>query len=432
MKTTASQVMLSPDFANFKRPSPHSKFSPSSADRWLSNGCSFSTEFVASMNIPEERSVYSEEGTLAHSVCEAMYRESFLCLKVPTDLQMKMALLADHGEEMWRCAVEYVSVLSYWLNNTDTIGDILYFQIEAPTPIFPERGCFGTSDCIIVGTKAAVIIDFKYGKGKNVSADTVQCKVYAAGLLRYMANVPEDYRFHIVIHQPRTNADPKEHSYSRNELSDFLNVIWASILDAERKDLTPKEGNHCYWCPAKRTNDPEKKCPAIKGKVLALANERFDSFLQDMYAPVDSIVAPNPNRDMAVLKIHALFPLMKQIVKDTTEEILMRQGRGEAVYGFTLVNEEGNRELNGANPEEQANLIAQKFPGFNPWKEVPAIVKIKTISEMEKELGKNKLNVVCTKKVTKKLTMLDDKMRTVLGDMTSFAQMINNGEGQEG
>jgi hypothetical protein len=207
-------------------------------------------------------------------------------------------------------------------------------------------------------------------------------------------------------------------------------VIWHSIIESERKDLAPCEGSHCFWCPAKRTKDIAKKCPSILGKPERLANERFDSFLSDMYAPVESIVAENPKRDMALLKIHALFPLMKQIVKDSTEEIKMRLEKGEVVYGFTLTPEEGKREISGEDDVQKAKLITEKF-GINPWKEVPATHKLMTITEIEKILGKNKLNVICTKKITKKVDILSDKMQSVLGDMTAFAQMINNGEGQE-
>lgn len=431
-------VMLSIDFINFKRPSPHSKFSPSSADRWLITGCLFSTEYILSQNFVEETSDYAEEGTFAHSYCEAMFRQEFYGLSIPGKLieEITFWMMKDFHkrsgciEEMDRCAREYVEVIYFWLNNRDVLGDIIFHGLEVPTPIIPEEGCFGTSDCIIVGTRAAVIIDFKYGKGKNVSADTVQCKVYAAGLYRYMENVPADYNFHIVIHQPRTSLHPKEHLYTRHELAEFLNVIWHSIQESKRKDLSPIKGGHCFWCPAKRTKEPEKLCPEIREAPVRLANERFDSFLQDMYAPVDSIVAANPKRDQALLKIHALFPLMRQIVKDSTEEIKMRIEKGEAVYGFTVVAEEGKRELTGEDDIQKGRLVAEKF-GINPWKEVPATNKLMTITEIEKIIGKNKLNVICTKKITKKVDILSDKMQAVLGDMSAFAQMINTGEGQE-
>lgn len=439
MNQQSTAVMLSMDFVNFKRPSPHSKFSPSSADRWLISGCPFSTEFVLSMNIPEEESEYAKEGTLAHSYCEAMFRHIFYGLSIPAKLinEINMWIMGDvHKrsgalEEMDRCAREYVEVVGHWLNNREILGDIIYWGLEVPTPIFPEKGCFGTSDCIIVGTRASVIIDFKYGKGKNVSADTVQCKVYASGLLRYLANVPVDYTFHVVIHQPRTSTHPKEHSYSRDDLGEFLNVIWASILEAEKKDLQPCQGNHCFWCPAKRTKDQSKQCPAIKQQVIDLSNQRFNDFLNDMYAPVESITAANPARDLALFKIHALFPLMKQIVKDSTEEIKMRIEKGEAVYGFTLTPSEGKREVVGVSDEEKARLIAEKFPGVNPWAVVPESFKLKTITEIEKEIGKNKLNIICTKPITKKVSIVSEKMQTVLGDMSAFAQMVHNGEGQE-
>lgn len=431
-QNTGTTVRLDPYFLNFKRPSAHSKYSPSSGDRWLETGCSFSVGFIDTVRPEEEESSYSAEGTLGHSYGEALFRHTFYGLVVPLDLQMKLSMLEDHGAEMHAAAVDYVEVCSFWLNNYELIGDVIFMGQEVPTPIFAEKSCFGTSDFIIVGTKGAAVIDFKYGKGKNVKADTVQLKIYAAGLARFLHGVSRDYKIHVVIHQPRITSAPKEHFYTIGELYEFLEVIWRSILKAEQPNLQPIEGNHCFWCPARRTKNKDQKCPAILGQAGKLANENFDKFFADMSAPTDTMVTTaNAVRDAAILKLHALYPLIKATVESTTAEIEWRLRNGEVINGFLLKDVVGNREIVGENAEEKAKLITSKFPHVQPWKQVPATAKLKTLSELEKEIGKQQFNTVCVKKVSKKVEVLDDRMQSVLGELSVFAQMINNGQGQE-
>lgn len=429
MQTLSTTVRLNDYFKTFKRPSAHAKFSPSSAERWLKTGCSFSVEFIEKMQPEQEESEYSIEGTLAHSYCEALFRKEFYMMQVPFDLIMSLAQTQDMGAEMERCANEYVDIISSYLDNHEVIGDVVFMGPERAIPVFPEKFCFGTADFVIVGTKAAVLVDFKYGRGKNVPATTPQLKVYAAGLARFLEGVGPDYPVHIVIHQPRVSDMVKTHVYSIAELREFLGVIWESILISEQQGLQPVEGNHCFWCPVRRTKDPSKKCPLILDKPVKLANEAFDKFFADMAGPTDTLVPQNTaTRDAAILKLHALYPLIKETVERTTEELEWRIKSGEVIPGFTVRDHFGNREIVGEKPEDKAALIQSKWPDVDPWKEVPATKKIKTLTELEKEIGKTNINTICVKKVTKKLEVLDDKAQKVLGELTVFAQMLNNGQ----
>lgn len=419
-------IQIHKDFLDFKRPSAHSLFSPSSSDRWLLDGCSFSVNFAK--DIPNISSKYAEEGTLAHSVCEAIFRQVYYGVEISEDLQLKM--LQYDGQEMLDCAHGYVEVLTYWLNNKESIGEIVHFDLEMGIPVFPEEGCFGTGDAIIIGTKGAAVIDYKHGKGKNVSANSLQLKVYAAGIARHLSNVPEGYTIHAVVYQPRTDMAPKEHSYSMPELNEFLGVIWKSIQHSKRSDLEPCEGNHCYWCPAKQTKDLKLKCPALLAKPMKLAAENFSQFMVDMNAPIDHVGAPNPKRDEAIIKLRTLYPLIKEVVENSEEEFMMRLQDGEAIPGVRLVEAFGNRELNADKEADKAALIAS-VAQVDPYKVIPETRKLRTISDIEKEIGKNKLDSICVRKRTLKVDVLDEKMRSVLGEMAAFGAMITNGKGQE-
>jgi hypothetical protein len=412
-----SKIVIHPELMDFKRPSPHSIFSPSGADRWMA--CPFSVK--ACKDIPEETSEYAEEGTLAHLVCEAYFREQYLGIPFPHDLNMQ--LLGYDSAEMLMCAAGYFEVVNYWLKNKETIGDVIWFGLEKGIPIFPDKKCFGTADCIIIGTKGMVIIDYKHGKGKNVAANSLQLRVYMAGAVRYMSNIPENYNFHTVVYQPRTDMAPKEATYLLSDLVTCLDNIWAAITESEKDGLSPVEGNHCFWCPARRTKDLNLKCPAIKEKPLKLAQENFAKFFADMNAPIQKLSDPNPARDQAIIKLMALYPLIKKTVEDCTEEIKMRLQEGEVIEGIRMIDEVGNRTLNAETDDDAAKLIASRFP-VNPWKIIPETKKLRTITELEKELGKNKLDSICVRKVKKKLDIADGKIRDILGEMSAFGKMI--------
>lgn len=421
---------IHPNLVNFVRPSPHSTFSPSAAERWMQCGYSI----AASKDIPEEKSKYSDEGTLAHSVCEAVFRLEFYGLEFDPQFQMELAMWERNNpgstQEMMDHAHTYVNVISHYLNS-GVLGTIIWFGLEKGVPIFPEKGCFGTGDCIIVGTLGCAVIDYKYGKGKNVDPTTLQLQVYMVGILRHLSEIPQGYTFHAVIVQPRIVLHPKTHIYFTHEISSCAEMVWQAILRAEQTGLQPVEGNHCYWCPAKRTKDPELKCGAIKNKAVTLAQENFGKFLADMNAPVADIDAPNTKRDEALIKLMALKPLIDHVVANATEEFEYRTAKGEVIPGVRIVTKEGKRELAGENDDKIAELITSKFK-VNPWRVIPATRKIRTLSDLEKEIGKSQIDSICTKKITKHVEILDEKTSAILGDMAKFGSMItNNGEGQE-
>jgi len=412
------------DFLKFVKPAPHAKYGPSGADRWMA--CPATIQF--SEGIVEERSKYAEEGTLAHSYCEALIRHEFFGFPVPMHLNLQLAQTEDQGEEMHRCALEYLDVISYWLNNP-ALGKIVWWGLEKGVPVVPDRGCFGTGDCIVVGEKGAAVIDFKYGRGKNVAANTVQLKVYAAGLAQYLPVAPgSHYPVTAVIHQPRINDAAKEHEYALQELIDFIPVINQAIDKAEGVNPEAVDGSHCHWCPARRTNDPTRKCTRIKQKAIDLASNNFDKFLADSSVSLPAIPGQADTqlqkRDQAIVKLMALLPHIKDVVDNAKEEFMDRLERGEAIEGIKVKRKEGNRKINAENTIEAEKLIRQYFPTCDPLKTVPATTKLRTIGDLEKELGKGKLDVVCIKKVTKEIEVIDSKTRQILDSMSQFAQTI--------
>ena len=413
-------IKIHPNLINFVRPSAHSKYSPSSADRWL-GGCVYSMK--ASEGIVEEESDSAAEGTLAHLVCEAVYRERELGIPIPVQLSFDMLALKDKGDEMMAAAHEFFAVVDYWMKNTELVGDILWFGQERGIPVFPEKDCYGTGDFIIVGSKASVVIDFKYGR-KPVKADSVQLKVYAAGIARHIDNAPTSYKFYAVIHQPRVSDTVKEHSYTIAEMYDCLKDIWHWIHEAEKDTNEPIEGSHCFWCPARRTKDIDKRCKLIMEKPLKLAQENFAKFMADSNltpdTPYNSVA-----RDEAIIKLMTLLPAIEEVVNQSKEDFLARMQAGQQIPGITVSNKLGNRKFNSVSEEDTAAMIKQMFPSIEPYKVVPAVKKLRTLSDLEKEVGKGKLDPVCVRPVTTEVQVLDEKARSILSSMSQFAKNIS-------
>lgn len=408
-------------FFNYEKPSEHAKYSPSSADRWLSFGCPYSIR--AAQNVPPEpERSYAIEGTLAHELCEAVFYLRANGTAIPPELLVQVGAQPDQGAEMFIAANSYVDdVVAYWCNNKEFIGDVLYMGAEKGIPIFPDKSCFGTADFVVIGTKGAAIIDFKYGR-KPVKADALQLKVYSAGVLRWLENPPVGYQVAAVIYQPRHTDIPKEHIYTGLEIFDFLSVIWGSILECEKDDLEPKEGNHCFWCALNRTKDLRYKCPIKKDKPMALVKSRFEEFLSQTHKGKD-LVGSTPERDQAMIKVLKFVDAVNDVAKQATEEFEERIRSGEVVPGVKLSEVKGKRQVIGANDAEKASTLTEKFPHLDPYK-IETKKTIRALGDMEKEVGKNKLDVCCVQKITQKVELTNDNIFEDVNHLQGFAKIL--------
>lgn len=414
-------IQINEQLKNFKRPSPHAKFGPSSADRWIN--CPYSVE--ASKNIVQESSVYADQGTVAHELCEHVFRRDFFGTPIPQTALLKIALEDDQGEEMMNCAESYVELISEWLK-MESLGNIIWYGLERGIPVFPEEECFGTGDFTIIGTKGCAIIDFKYGAGREVGVDSTQLKMYGLGVWRYLSNLPDDYEVNTVVYQPRISAIPKWSVYYNDDMKEFAQETWAAIHKSKEKDLEPCEGSHCFWCPLKRTKNPAEKCPLIKNKALEVANKNFDSFFKDMNTPVviNDTGVPDTKRDAALLKIISLAPLIKKMAEDADDEIQFRLAQGEAIPGCSIRNVSGRRAWRSKKLDEMASMITSKFPG-KILDAVKVTKKVMSITDVEKIVGKNNVDDLVTIPIKKVLFIEDDKTKEVLGKLSDYSKMMS-------
>ena len=136
-------------------PDKHAKIlQPSSAPRWLH--CTPSA--LINANAPHEDTVYTKEGTDAHSVCEYMLRKA-----IGEDVEDPRESLEYYDESMEICAESY---RDFCMEKFLAAGEDAHMFIEQALDLtrwVPES--FGTADCIIISDGVLSLIDFKYGQG---------------------------------------------------------------------------------------------------------------------------------------------------------------------------------------------------------------------------------------------------------------------------
>lgn len=230
-------------------PTQHALLSASSAHRWLH--CTGSP--LLEKEFPDTTSVYAQEGTLAHELCE-------LKLKKYTTIMPKGTYTRAHNKimksELWQNEMEGTSetYLEY------VKGIMLACEI-APAVLIEKRvdfsryvpEGFGTADCLILAGDTLHVIDYKHGKGVVVDADhNPQMMLYALGAMDELSLL---YRFksvHMVIVQPRAN-NISEFTMSADELIEWGETVVKPKAEAAISgNGTFEAGDWCRFCRAKQ------------------------------------------------------------------------------------------------------------------------------------------------------------------------------------
>lgn len=242
--------------------SAHAILSPSSASRWIN--CPPSAMLNAEAG--DRDTVFTREGTLAHAVAELKARKYFIGMGPQ---KYGAALRKFKADELWQDEMDghtdaYMDALK---DIAATFTDTPYVALEQRVDFseyVPEG--FGTADCIMIGGEVLHIVDFKYGKGVDVSAeDNPQLKLYAVGaILQYMAFY-DIFTVRMTIVQPRIKREPDTWEIeARNLLYWADGVVKPAAQLAIAGEGEFAEGEWCRWC-AVRAN-----CRARAGANTAL------------------------------------------------------------------------------------------------------------------------------------------------------------------
>lgn len=234
----------------------HALLSASGAHRWLN--CTPSAKIEA--NLQQNASFYAQEGTAAHELAELVAKYWLDKISEPEYEAALAGFQRDnpyYTDEMLYCCINYARFiyseakkLQAWIVELEV--ENLDFSNYAP-------GGFGTGDCVIVADGVLEIIDFKYGKGYEVTSyNNEQMRLYALGALNQYAVDYSIEKIKMTIFQPRINKKPSTEELDITELLDWgENYVKprAQLAYAGLGEFAPSE-DVCKFCKAR------KSCPA--------------------------------------------------------------------------------------------------------------------------------------------------------------------------
>ena len=248
-----------------KPASSHTVASPSALHRLMR--CPGSA--VLCKSVPEQSSKYAEEGTLFHSVMEYILKSKLgeqvtnKWVRMYIDTYSTIALEKEAVDEMVDC----VQGATQWFN----LNFVNATQIIAETrlPMYYSDRDYGTADVIVLFDDRLVIVDWKYGKGVDVSPNNnPQLISYAVSALKYLSSQHIDIRnfkeIETIIYQPRiyTGETVKSYKYAMQELvqqskiiKEAVDKVYALYSKSANSKIVKENlsasDEACKFCPAK-------------------------------------------------------------------------------------------------------------------------------------------------------------------------------------
>ncbi len=178
-------------------PDKHAILSASSAHRWIE--CPPSVKLCE--NFEDESTVYAQEGTDAHAMCEYKVKK-LLGMKVKNPknkLEYFNEEMDEHSDAYAAFAAEEIARIK----EMDGKEPLVEVEKRLDYSRWVPEG-FGTGDLIIVGNTELTVIDFKYGQGVAVSAEkNAQMMCYALGALDAWDGIYDFETVNMMIFQPR-------------------------------------------------------------------------------------------------------------------------------------------------------------------------------------------------------------------------------------
>lgn len=332
----------------------HALLSASSSHRWLN--CPPSARLCEGYE--DKGSEYAQEGTDAHSLCEH---------KLKTALGMDSAnpteTLSFYSEEMEQCACDYAAyVMELVAEAKETCKDpVVLVEQRLDFSRFVQEG-FGTGDCVIIADGTLYIVDYKHGKGVEVSAvDNPQMMLYALGALELFDGIYDIDTVQMAIFQPRRD-NVSVCVMAKDDL-----LAWAEGELAEKAKLAYDGegefacGDWCRFCKAKAA------CRKRAEYNLEMAKYDF--------------AMPATLEDAEIAAILARADELSAWAADVKEFALQQALSGVAYEGWKVVEGRSNRRYT----DEAAVAEAVKKAGYNPYEE-----KLLGITAMTAALGKKK------------------------------------------
>ncbi len=374
-------------------PDKHARLSPSSSHIWLH--CPPSVRL--SEKYEDEKSIYAEEGTQAHALCEWTLKGALGYPRSPDprpSLSFYDQVMQDAADGYTETVLEHL----HRLQENDPAATVFVEQHVDFSEYVP--GGFGTSDAIVVGDGEMVVCDFKFGKGIEVSADhNTQLMSYGLGSYLMLSPIFDMSRITLVIYQPRIS------NYSQWQLTTEELLSWAeselkpkaALADAGEGDFAA--GDWCRFCRARST------CRARAQKNLEML--RYDLQL------------PPELTDDEVSDILTIADDLEAWVKDIREHAVRTLLSGDKIDGWKIVEGRANRKYIDETKVAEAVIAA----GHDPY-----VRKVLGITDMTSLLGRKQFNEILGDLVIKPqgkpvLVRADDKRPEYISSKNDFSEV---------
>ena len=341
-------------------PDVHARFSPSSADRYIH--CPPSLLLGEEVGPADTSTDYTREGTEAHALGEYLLRTA-----LGEKIEDPRPAFHYYNSEMQSCAEGYRDAVLeiYHTLQRDCQDAFLSIEQRIDFSEYVEDG-FGTSDAIALGDGHLFVIDYKHGKGVEVSAeDNNQLKCYALGAYLAFAPLYDIEKITLVIYQPRIN------NYSQWSLTTEALLLWAeTVLRPAGEKALHGEGDYssgpwCRFCRAKSV------CRKRAEENLALA--RYD------------FARPDTLEDDEINVILGRVEGLVSWANDVKEYALKRALAGYVWDHWKVVEGKSIRKYS----DEDAVARAVEEAGYDPYQR-----RILPLTEMEKMLGKKQFHEI--------------------------------------
>lgn len=332
----------------------HALLSASSADRWLH--CPPSARLCESYE--DKGSDYAAEGTDAHTLCESRLKSALgMVTKDPVED------LSWYNAEMEDCAAGYAEYVTELLEQAkQTCSDpVVLIEQRVDFSRWVKEG-FGTADCIIIADGMMNIVDYKHGKGIEVSATAnPQMMLYALGALEIFDGIYDITEVRMTIYQPR-KSNVSVCVMSKGDLLEWAynDLVYKAKLAYEGEGEF-QCGDWCRFCKAK------SECRKRAAANLEIAKYEFQK--------------PPLLEDVEIAEILGRVDELAAWAADVKEYALRKAISGQEWPGWKLC--EGRSVRRYVNEDAVAQAV--KDAGYNPYEE-----KLLGITAMTATLGKKK------------------------------------------
>lgn len=300
----------------------HAVLSASSSARWLA--CPPSA--VAASAYQNKDTVFTREGTLAHEVAEAVATSKPL----PTD--------EDVTDEMREHAYAY---RDYIEEQVTTDKPLIMYEQRVDFGAWVPEG-FGTADCIIIQGQTMDVIDYKYGKGVEVSANrNSQMMLYGLGAWNDYGFAYDIEQVRLHIFQPRL-GNVSVYGLSVDELLAWGETVIPTAYLAAKGQGKYNPGEHCRFCPH------AGRCRAL----TQVCTEYVGTHYHDGKRLSVPVLAP-----WEVAEVLQMEPLVSLWLKRVKEQAVATMMAGGEIPGYKVVE---GRSTRGWTNEVEAykSLIA--------------------------------------------------------------------------